>query len=865
LEYIQKINKEEAFTLLLLKSKCKEVQKYLLSKISNDELLLKIIKNCKNKEIVKEIIDGCDSIESLNALDKAVGVKMVKKMIQKRLAKLNLLNKKEPTVEEKLEQLCVDAEQAVKLKNVNVVEEKLALIREEFVALSGNNYPDYLKRLSTVIDNFLPRYEKVSELKAHRDAYEALCAEIEALAKQDEITFDLNRYKEQQKSIGEIEPQYKTLLDKRFAVACRQIELRLDAIEKAKHLAIEHLRDLKAILVDLERAVNDKKINRKKIERLIVSFTELKESIADSYELNGIVKSFDMIVENYNVKKEALQKEEEQKRADEQERVTYIFDAMKECVKSENILEQASKVKALQSDWKSVSSRYRKDKEGEFNKLTDEFNKKLDEAYEERKWEQQHNYVLKKELVKKAEILSEIEDIFELSKAVKELRNKWKAIGPVPHEKDAEIWNTFNDHCNIAYERCSEFFAKLDKEREANLISKEALCEKAEALQESTEWNKTAEALKALQAEWKTIGRAPKDKEDKVYNRFRTACDKFFNARKVYFGERDDSFSKVKEQKESVCAEVEEFDAASADSKTIISFMRDMRGKWKALGGAGKYENELWERFNGELDKLYETLEQFRPENSAKKEVLCERIEEVFNVSDEDINYKTTHKLVQDLMSEWKEVGPAEKEKEDILWERFNGVIDIFYKKRQDFFEEMNKNRGANGEIKKKLIEQLREVTVSPKNWKDASVVVKEIQAKWRETGAAEKEDENALWSEYKKLCDEFFGQRREFIEKRQGERESNYRRKQALCVEAEVLADISVEEEETGTLDIRSLAEELEAAMSDNLTATTQSPIQRAKELQAKWKTIGPADREKDELLYQRFRRACDAIFKKK
>jgi hypothetical protein len=111
---------------------------------------------------------------------------------------------------------------------------------------------------------------------------------------------------------------------------------------------------------------------------------------------------------------------------------------------------------------------------------------------------------------------------------IKGLQADWKQIGPVPRDKADETWKRFRAACDKFFERRQQHFAQLDEERGGNLKAKELLCEKAEALAAVPDVEEAQKIAKELNVEWKTVGPAPKDKADEVWNRFRAACDKVF-------------------------------------------------------------------------------------------------------------------------------------------------------------------------------------------------------------------------------------------------------------------------------------------------------------------------------------------------
>lgn len=149
---------------------------------------------------------------------------------------------------------------------------------------------------------------------------------------------------------------------------------------------------------------------------------------------------------------------------------------------------------------------------------------------------------------------------------VRRLQAEWKAIGPVPPRHSGAMWRQFREPCDRFFARRKEHFGRIDAERSENAAKKIALCEKAEALADSRDWDETTEVMKQLQADWKRSGPPPRDKADQLWNRFRSACDRFFDRRNRREElERDDLLA----QADAMCVQLETLagtiDAAGED------------------------------------------------------------------------------------------------------------------------------------------------------------------------------------------------------------------------------------------------------------------------------------------------------------
>src|SRR6185436_3364922 len=153
--------------------------------------------------------------------------------------------------------------------------------------------------------------------------------------------------------------------------------------------------------------------------------------------------------------------------------------------------------------------------------------------------EQEENLRKKEALCVRAEELAASTQWKVTAEALQALQAEWKATGPVPREHGDTIWKRFRKSLDEFFGRRQEHYARLRKEQEENLRKKEALCVRAEELSQSNQWKATSEAIKALQAEWKSVGPVPQKKADAIWRRFRGSIDVFFDRQSAYFEQRN--------------------------------------------------------------------------------------------------------------------------------------------------------------------------------------------------------------------------------------------------------------------------------------------------------------------------------------
>jgi hypothetical protein len=306
---------------------------------------------------------------------------------------------------------------------------------------------------------------------------------------------------------------------------------------------------------------------------------------------------------------------------------------------------------------------------------------RLKELRDEEDWKRWSNLPKLEALCAEVEALAGMEDTRSIGKALQAARELWKEIGPAPREKADALWERFQKAMNAARDRMEAGKAVAEEARAENLKKKEALCERAEALAESTEWREASEDLKALQAEWKAVGPVPKEQSDAIWKRFRTACDRFFARKKEHDSAASEERQANAARLEALCLRAEML-ARSTEWKDTAEALKALQAEWKAVGHAGREQNEvLWKRFRAACDQFFEArkahfdqLDVERAANLAQKEAICAQVEAL--LAQEEIGEQEAVEHVRRFSAAWKAVGPVPKEQSDAIWARFRDLCD---------------------------------------------------------------------------------------------------------------------------------------------------------------------------------------------
>ena len=233
---------------------------------------------------------------------------------------------------------------------------------------------------------------------------------------------------------------------------------------------------------------------------------------------------------------------------------------------------------------------------------------RLEELRNAEEWKRWANVQVQEDLCTKMEALIAVAEA-EPEKAANEMRalqEKWKPVAAAPRSQAETLWTRFKAAQSQVYDKCKDFFAQQAAERQEALKKKEVLCEKAEALAESTDWVRTAEAMKALQAEWKATGPVTRGREKAVWERFRKACDTFFTRRQADMKQRKQDWGENLSRKEALIAEAEQL-AQSTNWDQAASRLKALQVEWKTIGPVKKSKSDqVWERFRAACDQFFE-------------------------------------------------------------------------------------------------------------------------------------------------------------------------------------------------------------------------------------------------------------------
>jgi hypothetical protein len=231
---------------------------------------------------------------------------------------------------------------------------------------------------------------------------------------------------------------------------------------------------------------------------------------------------------------------------------------------------------------------------------------RVQELREADEWQRWANLQVQEELCVQMESLKGEQNVETAARRMRELQARWKEVALAPPAKGEAMWRRFKAAQDEVFARAGAHFAAQAEERAANLARKQALCERAAALADSTDWVPTAVALQALQAEWKTVGPVTRGHEKALWESFRGACDRFFTRRQQDLKQRKEAWAANLARKEELCARAEAL-AESTDWDAAAGEVRRLQAEWKTIGPIRKTKSEaVWQRFRAACDRFFE-------------------------------------------------------------------------------------------------------------------------------------------------------------------------------------------------------------------------------------------------------------------
>lgn len=310
----------------------------------------------------------------------------------------------------------------------------------------------------------------------------------------------------------------------------------------------------------------------------------------------------------YNARNEKAMEENLSKKLD-------IIDKIKNIIEKGDVSHTSfTEFRTLQQEWRDAgpipNSRY-KDVYETYQHTVEMFYDLVSIDRELRDLDFKKNLEVKTRFCEMAEKLADNKNVVEAFRALQKLHEEWKEFGPVAKEYRESIWERFKAATSVINKKYQAYFEEQKAKFKANLEAKTALCEKAEeimntAIESAKDWSKYSDAMENLQQEWKKIGPVAKKDSQKIYDRFRAACNRFFDSRKEYYSKFRDEMQENYQKKLAICEQAESM-MNSEDWKATTEFFVNLQKQWKEIGPVSrKRAEQLWKRFRSACDTFFD-------------------------------------------------------------------------------------------------------------------------------------------------------------------------------------------------------------------------------------------------------------------
>ena len=405
-----------------------------------------------------------------------------------------------------------------------------------------------------------------------------------------------------------VEEEFKNIMsvikEKRSALTA-ELEKQKEMNLQVKLSIIEELKELVESPDDANKSYTEfKKLQQQWNEVKLVPQAKVNE-LWKNYQLY-VEKFYDLLKLNNEFREYDFKKNLEIK--------THLCEAAEKLADEEDVVSAFHQLQKLHQEFRDtgpVAKELRDEIWARFKAASTTVNRRHQQHFEALKEVEQHNLDQKTVICEIIEAIDykELTNFASWESKTQEviaLQNKWKTIGFAPQKMNVKIFERFRKACDEFFRKKGEFFKTLKEGMNENLEKKRALCEKAEALKDSTDWKATADELTKLQKEWKTIGPVAKKYSDAVWKRFISACDYFFEQKNKATSSQRSVEQENLEKKKAIIEKLNVIDD-QMDTEEATQLVRDLMKEWNGVGHVPfKEKDRIYKQYHSQIDKLFE-------------------------------------------------------------------------------------------------------------------------------------------------------------------------------------------------------------------------------------------------------------------
>lgn len=345
-----------------------------------------------------------------------------------------------------------------------------------------------------------------------------------------------------------------------------------------------------------------------------------------------------------------------------------------------------------------------------------EFREKKSAFLREQEKQKERNLLAKNMILDKLRELVDGEETTSSISTIKQIQEEWKKIGPVPTVHNKNLWASYNALMDRFYDNRSIYFELKELDRKKNLEQKNEICDKAEALIQLEDLKEAIKQLNDLHEEFKHIGPVPRDEQEALWTKFKTASDSVYARRKEYYEGQKEVLKENLGQKEDLIKKLQEFGEYKGsrikDWNIKTKEILDIQKQWEKVGPVprenGREINKhfwgLFKQFFHNKNHFFKELDEIRTANKNLAEELIQKAEGLMNLTD----WQTTANQMIALQQEWKKIGPTPEKVRDDLFGRFKNACDTFFENRRNSTKQVNKEFENNLKAKEDLVQQIQ-------------------------------------------------------------------------------------------------------------------------------------------------------------
>ena len=389
------------------------------------------------------------------------------------------------------------------------------------------------------------------------------------------------------------------------------------------------------------------------------------------------------------MKAKAAEEQEREKQANLQRKLQIIERIKAMAVSPEEADKGYDELKKLQEEWKeikNVPAENATELWKNYQLYVEQYYDQLRLNHEMRAYDFKKNLEIKTQLCEAAEKLAAMDDVIAAFHQLQTLHQEYRETGPVAKELRDEIWKRFKDASTVVNKRHQQHFEELKAQEEQNLARKTELCEKVETLRTDEartyqQWDELTQQVLAWQAEWKTIGFTPRKVNNEIFERFRAACDAFFQQKTSYFKDMRETLAANLAAKNSLIAQAEEL-KDSTDWAATTQKLVELQKQWKQTGPvAHKVSDAVWKRFNDACNAFFNRKAEQNAGQRKEEEANLARKNEILAQLEKLAAEPAADQLqaVRALQAEWQEVGHVPFRKKEKMYRRYRELCDTIY------------------------------------------------------------------------------------------------------------------------------------------------------------------------------------------